>query len=86
VLQDAEFLLTTVLRTRRNPSAAVPSLPTLNQRFIAKNDLAGRLRSRCKWAVSPPGPYANSDGTIWALGFDMDIRDSPDADKNVLAL
>ena len=24
------------------------------------------------------------DGTVWALGFDLDIHDSPDADKNVL--
>src|SRR6266566_4373687 len=25
-----------------------------------------------------------SDGTVWALGYDLDIHDSPDADKNVL--
>ena len=24
------------------------------------------------------------DGTVWALGYDLDIHDSPDADKNVL--
>src|SRR6266566_184262 len=25
-----------------------------------------------------------TDGTVWALGYDLDIHDSPDADKNVL--
>jgi len=56
-----------------------------SQRFIAKTDPAGRAvhsvhtgRFTARHVCEAP------DGTVWALGFDLDIHDSPDADKNVL--
>ena len=56
-----------------------------SQRFIAKTDSAGRIvqsvhtgRFTTRHVCEAP------DGTVWALGFDLDIHDSPDADKNVL--
>jgi len=54
-------------------------------RFIAKTDSAGRTVQ-----LVDTGRFTTrrvceaSDGTVWALGYDLDIHDSPDADKNVL--
>jgi hypothetical protein len=57
-----------------------------SQRFIAKTDPAGRTvqlvetgRFTVRHVCEVP------DGTVWALGFDLDIHDSPDADRNVCA-
>jgi hypothetical protein len=56
-----------------------------NQRFIAKTDPAGRtVQSVHMGRFTTRHVCEASDGTVWALGHDMDIRDSPHTDKNVL--
>jgi hypothetical protein len=56
-----------------------------NQRFIAKTDPAGRtMQSVHMGRFTTRHVCEAPDSTIWALGFDMDIHDSPDADENVL--
>ena len=55
------------------------------QGFIAKTDLAGRtVQSVHTGRFSPRQVCEATDGTVWTLGYDLDFRDSPDADKNVL--
>jgi hypothetical protein len=56
-----------------------------SQRFIAETDPAGRtaqLVGTGRFAVRHVCEVP--DGTVWALGFDLDIHDSPDADRDVL--
>jgi hypothetical protein len=54
-------------------------------RFIAKTDSAGRtVQSVDTGRFTTRHVCEAPDGTVWALGFDLDIHDSPDADKNVL--
>ena len=56
-----------------------------NQRFIAKTDPAGRtVQSVHMGRFTTRHVCEASDGTVWALGHAMDLRDSPQADKNVL--
>jgi hypothetical protein len=56
-----------------------------SQRFIAKTDAAGRtVQSVHTGRFTTRQVCEAPDGTVWALGFDLDIHDSPDADKNVL--
>lgn len=56
-----------------------------NQRFIAKTDPAGRtVQSVHMGRFTTHHVCEAPDGTVWALGFDMDMHDSPDAGKNVL--
>ena len=56
-----------------------------NQRFIAKTDPAGRtVQSVHMGRFTTRHVCEAPDGTVWALGYDMGIHDSPDADKNVL--
>jgi hypothetical protein len=56
-----------------------------NQRFIVKTDPAGRIvQSVHTGRFTTRHVCEASDGTVWALGFDLDLHDSPDADKNVL--
>lgn len=55
------------------------------QRFIAKTDPAGRsVQSVNTGRFTTRHVCEAQDGTVWALGYDLDIHDSPDADKNVL--
>jgi len=56
------------------------------QRFIAKTDLTGRtVQSVHTGRFSPRQVCEATDGTLWTLGYDLDICDSPgDADRNVL--
>ena len=55
------------------------------QRFIAKTDPAGRtVQSVHMGRFTTRHVCEAPDGTVWALGLDLDIHDSPDADKNVL--
>jgi hypothetical protein len=55
------------------------------QRFIAKTDLTGRtIQSLRTGQFSPHQVCELSDGTVWTLGYALDYRDSPDADKNAL--
>jgi hypothetical protein len=55
------------------------------QGFIAKTDLTGRtVQSLHTGRFSPHQVCEATDGTVWTLGYDLDFRDSPDADKNVL--
>ncbi len=54
-------------------------------RFIAKTDSAGRtVQSVDTGRFTTRRVCEASDGTVWALGHAMDLRDSPQADKNVL--
>jgi len=56
-----------------------------NQRFIAKTDPTGRtVQSVHMGRFTTRHVCEASDGTVWTLGHDMDLRDSPQADKNVL--
>jgi hypothetical protein len=56
-----------------------------NQRFIAKTDPAGRtVQSVHMGRFTTHHVCEVPDGTVWALGFNMDTHDSPDAGKNVL--
>jgi hypothetical protein len=56
-----------------------------SQRFIAKTDPAGRtVQSVHTGRFTTRHVCEAPDGTVWALGFDLHILDSPDADKNVL--
>jgi hypothetical protein len=54
-----------------------------NQRFIAKTDAAGRTVQSVQMGRFTTRHVCEApDGTVWALGFDMDLHnDSPDADK-----
>jgi hypothetical protein len=55
------------------------------QGFIAKTDLTGRtIQSLRTGRFSPHQVCEASDGTVWTLGYALDYRDSPDADKNLL--
>jgi hypothetical protein len=55
------------------------------QGFIAKTDLTGRtIQSLHTGRFSPHQVCEASDGSVWTLGYALDYRDSPDADKNVL--
>jgi hypothetical protein len=55
------------------------------QRFIAKTDPAGRtVQSVDTGRFTTRHVCEAPDGTAWALGYDLDIHDSPDADRNVL--
>jgi hypothetical protein len=55
------------------------------QGFIAKTDLTGRtVQSVHTGRFSPHQVCEATDGTVWTLGYDLDFRDSPDTDKNVL--
>lgn len=55
------------------------------QRFIAKTDLTGgTIQSLRTGQFSPHQVCEATDGTVWTLGYALDYRDSPDADKNVL--
>lgn len=55
------------------------------QGFIAKTDVAGRtIQSLRTGQFSLHAVCEASDGTIWTLGYALNYRDSPDADKNVL--
>jgi hypothetical protein len=55
------------------------------QGFIAKTDLTGRtIQSLHTDRFSPHQVCEASDGSVWTLGYALDYRDSPDADKNVL--
>jgi hypothetical protein len=55
------------------------------QRFIAKTDPAGRtVQSVDTGRFTTRHVCEAPDGTVWALGYDLDIHDSPDADRNVL--
>ena len=54
-------------------------------RFIAKTDPAGRtVQSVDTDRFTTRHICEASDGTVWGLGYDLDIHDSPDADRNVL--
>lgn len=54
-------------------------------RFIAKTDTVGRtVQSVDTGRFTTRHVCEAQDGTVWALGYDLDIHDSPDADKNVL--
>jgi len=56
-----------------------------SQRFIAKTDAAGRtVQSVDTGRFTARHVCEAADGTVWAFGYDLDIHDSPDADKNVL--
>ena len=56
-----------------------------SQRFIAETDPAGRIvQSVHTGRFTTRHVCEASDGTVWALGFDLDIHNSLDADKNVL--
>lgn len=55
------------------------------QGLIAKTDLTGRtVQSLLTGRFSPRQVCETTDGTVWTLGYDLNFRDSPDADKNVL--
>jgi len=55
------------------------------QGLIAKTDLTGHtVQSVHTGRFSPHQVCEATDGTVWTLGYDLDFRDSPDADKNVL--
>jgi hypothetical protein len=56
------------------------------QRFIAKTDLIGRtVQSVHTGRFLPRQVCEATDGTVWTLGYDLDLCDSPDdADRNVL--
>ncbi len=55
------------------------------QGFIAKTDLTGRtVQSVHTGRFSPHQVCEGTDSTVWTLGYDLDFRNSPDADKNVL--
>jgi hypothetical protein len=55
------------------------------QGFIAKTDLTGRtIQSLRTGRFSPHQVCEASDGTVWTLGYALNYRDSPDADKNLL--
>jgi hypothetical protein len=55
------------------------------QGFIAKTDLSGRtVQSLHTGRFSPHQVCEASDGSVWTLGYALDYRDPPDADKNVL--
>jgi hypothetical protein len=55
------------------------------QGFIAKTDLTGStVQSLHTGRFSPHQVCETTDGTVWTLGYNLDFRDSPDADKNVL--
>jgi hypothetical protein len=54
-------------------------------RFIAKTDSAGRtVQSVDTGRFTTRHVCEAPDATVWALGYDLDIHDSPDADRNVL--
>ena len=56
-----------------------------DQGFIAKVDPAGRTVQSVRMGRFTSRHVCEApDGTVWALGFDMNLHDSPDADKNVL--
>jgi hypothetical protein len=55
------------------------------QGLIAKTDLTGRtVQSLHTGRFSPRQVCETTDGTVWSLGYDLNSRDSPDADKDVL--
>lgn len=56
------------------------------QRFIAKTDLTGRIvQSLHTGRFLPRQVCEATDGTVWTLGYDSDLCDSPnDADRNVV--
>jgi hypothetical protein len=55
------------------------------QGFIARTDLTGHtIQSLHTGRFSPHQVCEVTDGTTWTLGYALDYRDSPDADKNVL--
>lgn len=55
------------------------------QGFVAKTDLSGRtVQSVLTGRFSPHKVCEATDGTVWTLGYDLNFRDSPDADKNAL--
>ena len=56
------------------------------QRFIAKTDLTGRIvQSLHTDRFLPRQVCEATDGTVWTLGYDLDLCDSPDdADRNVV--
>jgi hypothetical protein len=56
-----------------------------SRRFIARTDSAGRtVQSVDTGRFTARHVCEAADGTVWTLGFDLDIHDSPEADKNVL--
>jgi hypothetical protein len=56
------------------------------QRFIAKTDLTGRIvQSLHAGRFLPRQVCEATDGTVWTLGYDLDLCDSPDdADRNAV--
>jgi hypothetical protein len=56
------------------------------QRFIAKTDRTGRIvQSLHTGRFLPRQVCEATDGTVWTLGYDLDLCDSPDnADRNVV--
>lgn len=55
------------------------------QGIIAKTDLTGRtVQSLRTGRYSPHQVCEAGDGTVWTLGYGLDYRHSPDADRNVL--
>lgn len=55
------------------------------QGFIVKTDSSGRtVQSVNTGRYSPHQVCEAADGSMWTLGYDLDFRDSPEADKNVL--
>ena len=56
------------------------------QRFIAKTDLTGRIvQSLHTGRFLPRQVCEATDGTVWTLGYNLDLCDSPDdADRNVV--
>ena len=54
-------------------------------RFIARTDPSGRsVQSVDTGRFTTRHVCEASDGTVWALGYDLDIHDSSDADRNML--
>jgi hypothetical protein len=56
------------------------------RKFIAETDSTGHVVELITMggAFTPRQVCESPDGTIWALGYDLEFRQSPDANKNVL--
>lgn len=56
------------------------------RKFIAKTDSTGHAVELITMggAFTPRQICESPDGTIWVLGYDLEFRESPDANKNVL--
>jgi hypothetical protein len=56
------------------------------RKFIAKTDSTGHVVQLITMGgtFSPRQVCESPDGTMWVLGYDLEFRESPDADKNVL--